>query len=130
VGKLGGGIVRANHEAEAVLADLLAAGAIPVLEAGRLRIDGPRSVLTSAPREALNGCLPELRALVATRWRSREECVAARPCRRMSVCQEAAPDGWPCVTPRICVDCKVELPVGRRYLCEACAEAGLRKATS
>ena len=92
--------MRANHEAEAVLADLLAAGAIPVLEAGRLRIEGPRSAVTPARREA------------------------------MSVCQEADPDGWPCLTPRVCADCKAELPVGQRYLCEACAEAGLRRVSS
>jgi hypothetical protein len=116
----------AKDEAERLLADLLAAGAIPVLEGGRLRIEAPTGTLSSARREALNGCLPELRALVATRWRSREECVAKRPCRRMSVCQEAEPDGWPCLTPRVCAVCKVSLPVGRKYLCEACVEIGAK----
>jgi hypothetical protein len=120
--------VSANHDAERLLAALLVAGAIPVLDHGRLRIEAPKGTMSSARREALSGCLPELRALVATRWRSREECVAKRPCRRMSVCQDADPDGWPCLTPRVCADCKAELPSGRRYLCEACAEIGLTRA--
>lgn len=122
--------MRSNDDAETLLTELLSAGAIPVLDYGRLRIDGPRSALTPVRCEAMSGCLPELRNIVAIRWRSREPCIAARPCRRMSVCQEAAQDGWPCLTPRVCADCKVELLVGRKYLCDACAEAGLRPGTS
>jgi len=122
--------MRSNHEAEAVLADLLAAGAIPVLENGRLRIEGPRSALTPARREAMSGCLPELRAIVETRWRPREECIARRPCRRMSICKESEPDGSPCLLPRVCAIFMVALPDGRSYLCEACAEAGLRREAS
>lgn len=115
----------AKHEAERLLADLLAAGAIPVLEAGRLRIDAPVGTLTGDRREALRGCLPELRAMVQTRYRSREECAARTPCRRMSVCQRPEPDGWSCRLPRICARCKIDLPIGRRYLCDACAESSL-----
>jgi hypothetical protein len=113
--------VSGKHEAEQLLADLLAAGGIPVLEAGRLRIEAPVGTLTSDRREMLRGCLPELRALVEARWRSREECVARRPCRRMSVCRQTEPDGWSCLLPRVCALCGAKLPVGRRYLCASCA---------
>ena len=111
----------AKYDAERLLADLLAAGAIPVLEAGRLRIEAPAGTLTGARRDMLRDCLPELRTIVATRYRSREECVAHRPCRRMSVCRQPEPGSWPCRLPRVCALCKVILPVDRRYLCESCA---------
>lgn len=115
--------MRANHDAERLLADLLAAGAIPVIEDDKLRIEAPRGVVSPARLEALSGCLPELKAIVATRWLPREACVARRPCRRMSACREPEPDGFPCLLPRTCAICKNALPLGRKYLCEACAEA-------
>lgn len=83
----------AKHDAERLLADLLAVGAIPVLEGGRLRIEAPLGALTAARRAALHGCLPEVRTLVAARWRSREDCIAKWPCRRMGVCQMPEADG-------------------------------------
>ena len=120
-------------DAEALLADLLAAGAIPLVEDGRLRIEAPGGVLDARRRERLTGCLPELRAIVQTRWRSREECVAARPCRRMSPCVE--PNGvLPCKAEPTCCLCKGLLPKGHRYLCAECieerAEADRRRWTS
>ena len=81
MGDVGGGAVTGRTEAEALLADLLAAGAIPLMENGRLRIEAPGGVLDARRRERLAGCLPELREIVQTRWRSREECRAKRPCR-------------------------------------------------
>ena len=108
-------------EAEALLADLLAAGAIPLVEDGRLRIEAPGGVLDGRRRERLGGCLPELRAIVDSRWRSREECVAVRPCRRMGRCAE--PNGvLPCKGDPTCCLCGVPLPAGHRYLCHACVE--------
>jgi hypothetical protein len=123
---MGGIVVSAKHDAERLLADLLAAGAIPVLEAGRLRIDAPAGALTGERREELRDCLPELRAIIETRYRSREECVARRPCRTMSICRQPEPDGWPCRLPRVCAICKVALPFERRYLCETCAATSTR----
>ncbi len=108
-------------DAEALLADLLAAGAIPLVENGRLRIEAPGGVLDERRRERLAGCLPELRAIVESRWRSREECVAKRPCRRMSPCVE--PNGvLPCTADPTCCLCGALLPEGHRYLCHACME--------
>lgn len=112
----------ARGEVERMLADLLRAGAIPVLEDGRLTIQAPTGVLTPGRRERVAGSLPELRALVASRWRSREECVAARPCRRMSPCAEPS-DGRPCLLPAMCCVCRAGLEPGHRYLCTACADA-------
>ena len=117
-------------EAEALLADLLAAGAIPLMENGRLRIEAPTGVLDARRRERLGGCLPELRAIVASRWRSREECVAQRPCRRMAPCVE--PNGViPCGVDPTCCLCGAPLPEGHRYLCTGCikerAEANRRR---
>jgi hypothetical protein len=109
-------------DAERVLAELLGTGAIPAIEAGRLRVEAPPGALTPARREALAGCLAEVRALVAARWRSREECVARMPCRRMSPCSLPV-DGRPCLVPATCCVCGAPLSAGRRYLCEACAEA-------
>ena len=107
-------------EAEALLADLLAAGAIPLIENDRLRIEAPVGVL-DARRERLASCLPELRAIVESRWRSREECVARRPCRRMSPC--IAPAGvLPCGVDPTCCLCRGPLPEGHRYLCHGCLE--------
>ncbi len=114
----------AREEAEHLLAELLRAGAIPALEAERLRIDAPRGCLTTDRRERLAGCLPELRTLVATRWRSRGECVAHRPCRRMSPCAEPI-DGHPCLIQATCCLCGAGLPPGRRYLCRACSDTSL-----
>ncbi len=108
-------------EAEALLADLLAAGAIPLIEDGRLRINAPGGVLDARRRERLAGCLPELRAIVQTRWRSREECVAMRPCRRMAPCVEPK-DGLPCGADPTCCLCGAPLPAGHRYLCHGCIE--------
>jgi hypothetical protein len=113
--------VSARHEAERLLADLLRAGAIPVLEDGRLRIEAPTGVLTAARRERVAGSLPELRALVASRWRSREECIAAVPCRRMSPCTESG-EGRPCLVPATCCVCGADLEPDHRYLCLACAD--------
>ena len=112
----------ARGEAERLLAELLGAGAIPLLEGGRLRIEAPPGALTAERRETLAGCLPELRALVAGRWRGREECMAPRPCRRMAACARPV-DGRPCGMPAVCCLCGGSLPPGRRYLCPACAEA-------
>jgi len=113
--------VSGRTEAEALLADLLAAGAIPLMENGRLRIEAPGGVLDARRRERLAGCLPELRSIVQTRWRSREECEAARPCRRMAPCGE--PNGvLPCMADPTCCLCKAPLPAGHRYLCAACVE--------
>lgn len=108
-------------EAEALLADLLAAGAIPLVEDGRLRIAAPGGVLDARRRERLAGCLPELRAIVHSRWRSREDCVAARPCRRMGRCAES--NGvLPCKADPTCCLCGAPLPAGHRYLCHGCVE--------
>lgn len=108
-------------EAEALLADLLAAGAVPLVEDGRLRIEAPGGVLDRRRRERLAGCLPELRAIVESRWRSRGECRAGRSCRRMSPCAE--PQGViPCGVDPTCCLCKGPLPVGHRYLCHPCME--------
>ena len=108
-------------EAEALLADLLAAGAIPLVEDGRLRIEAPGGVLDTRRRERLAGCLPELRGIVESRWRSREECRARRPCRRMGRCAE--PDGaLSCKGDFTCCLCGAPLPAGHRYLCAACVE--------
>lgn len=112
----------ARGEVERMLADLLRAGAIPVLEDGRLSIQAPTGVLTGERRERLAGSLPELRALVASGWRSREECIAARPCRRMSPCAEPS-EGRPCLVPAACCMCGAELSSGSRYCCPACADA-------
>lgn len=111
----------ARDEAERLLAELLGAGSIPVVDGGRLRIDAPPGALDSERRERLAGCLPELRALVSARWRSRHECVAARPCRRMSACARPV-DGRPCLVPATCCACGAPLPPGRRYLCPACTD--------
>ncbi len=113
----------ARGEAERLLEELLRAGAIPVLEGGRLRIEAPPGTLTSERREALAGCLPELRALVTARWRSREECAAPRPCRRRTACARPR-DGRPCRTPATCCVCGTFLVPGRRYCCSACADDG------
>ena len=116
----------AREDAERLLAELLAAGAIPLIEGGRLRVEAPPGMLTAARRERLAGCLPELRALVATRWRPREECAAARPCRRMSPCARPV-GGRPCLVPSTCCVCGAPLPPGRRYLCPACTETSAQR---
>ena len=115
----------ARDEAERLLAELLGAGAAPLLEGGRLRVDAPPGVLTPDRRERLGGCLPELRALVAARWRAREACVAPRPCRRMGPCARPV-DGRPCLVPATCCACGGDLPPGRRYRCPACTETSAR----
>jgi len=114
--------VSARDDAERLLAELLPAGAIPVVAGGRLRVDAPAGSLTPDRRERLAGCLPELRAVVAARWRSREECVAPRPCRRMSRCAKPV-DGRPCRMVANCCLCGAPLSPGRFYLCPACTEA-------
>lgn len=111
-----------RDDAERLLAELLRAGAIPVLDDGRLSIQAPPGTLTTVRREALAGCLPELRTLVTARWRSRGECVAVRPCRRMSCCAQPT-DGRPCLIPAICCLCGGVLAVGRRYCCLTCSRA-------
>ena len=108
-------------EAEALLADLLAAGAIPLVEGGRLRVEAPGGVLDERRRERLAGCLPELRAIVESRWRSLEECRAGRPCRRMGRCAEPVEGRWCKVDPSCCL-CGALLPAGYPYLCAACVE--------
>ncbi len=108
-------------EAERLLEELLRAGAIPVLDRGRLRIEAPPGTLTWERREALSGCLPELRALVSARWRSREECIAPRPCRRMTPCTRPI-NGRPCLVPATCCICGAKLAPGRRYCCPTCAD--------
>ncbi|MDP9469117.1 MAG: hypothetical protein M3Q71_00400 [Chloroflexota bacterium] len=111
----------ARGEAERLLEELLRAGAIPVLEGGRLRIEAPPGTLTAERREALAGCLPELRALVTARWRSRETCAAPRPCRRMTPCARPVA-GRPCRTPATCCICGARLAPGHRYCCPGCAD--------
>ncbi len=113
--------MRIRDDAERLLADLLRAGALPVLENGRLTMATPPGVLTGERRDALVGCLPELRVLIASRWRSREECIARRPCRRMSRCVEPV-DDRPCLVAATCCVCGVSLAPGHRYLCPACAD--------
>jgi hypothetical protein len=108
-------------DAESLLADLLNAGAIPLLEHERLRIEAPPRALTAARREQLEGCLAELRVIVSSRYRSREECVARRPCRRMSQCADPR-DGRPCKASPNCCLCGSPLSPGRKYLCEACTD--------
>ncbi len=110
-----------RREAERLLEELLRAGAIPVLEGGRLRIEAPPGTLTAEGREALAACLPELRALVTAQWRSREACVAPRPCRRMTACARPI-SGRPCLTPATCCVCGGLLLPGRRYCCPACLD--------
>ena len=111
----------ARTEAEALLADLLAAGSIPLVEDGRLRIETPGGVLDQRRRERLAGCLPELRAIVEGRWRSREECRARRPCRRMGRCVEPADGRWCKADPTCCL-CGAPLPAKHRYLCAECVD--------
>ncbi len=119
----------ARGEAERLLEELLRAGAVPVLEEGRLQIEAPPGTLTSERREALSGCLPELRALVRARWRSREECIAPRPCRRMTPCPRPI-EGRPCLIPAACCVCGADMAPGRRYCCSTCADApGMRVTT-
>ncbi len=113
----------ARTEAERLLEEMLAAGAIPSIRGGRLEVDAPPGVMTESMREALAGSLPEVRALVAARWRSREQCVARRPCRVMSPCAKPV-DGRPCLVPATCCACGGALPTGRRYLCPGCASQG------
>lgn len=113
--------MRRPDTVERLLAELLAAGAIPVIERERLQIDAPPGVLTRARRAEIDAALPELRAIVAGRYRSREDCVAFRPCRRMSACAEPR-DGRPCKTPATCCLCGAELQPGRVYVCPQCGE--------
>jgi hypothetical protein len=115
--------MRSSKDAETILADLLAAGAIPVLVGERLKIEAPRGVLTPERRRAIDTSLPELRAIVAGRWRSRGECVARRPCRKMSICAEPS-DGRPCLAPATCCVCGADLSPGSRYLCSECQANG------
>ena len=110
----------ARSEAERLLAELLRAGAIPLVEGGRLAVEAPPGALSGRLREELAAGLPELRALVAARWRAREECVAPRPCRRMTACARPV-DGRPCLAPAACCVCGAALPAGHRYLCPACS---------
>jgi hypothetical protein len=112
--------VSGRAEAERLLEELLAAGAVLVIASDRLRIEAPPGVLTAAHRDELVGNLSELRKLVEARWRSRESCVAPRPCRRMTVCARPA-EGRPCVVAVTCCVCRTPLPSGHRYLCETCA---------
>ncbi len=106
--------------ADDLLEELLRAGAVPSVSGGRLDVAAPPGVMTEGRRETLAGCLPEVRALVAARWRSREQCVARRPCRVMSPCAHPT-GGRPCLVPATCCTCGGSLPVGRRYLCPMCA---------
>ncbi len=114
--------MRIRDDAERLLADLLRAGALPVLENGRLTMATPPGILTPERRDALTGCLPELRVLIASRWRSREECIARRPCRRMSRCVEPV-DNRPCLVAATCCVCGAPLASSHRYLCPACADS-------
>ena len=120
--------MRIRDDAERLLADLLRAGALPVLENGRLTMATPPGVLTPERRDALVGCLPELRVLIASRWRSREECIARRPCRRMSRCARPVA-GRPCLTPSTCCVCGEGLRDGYRYLCHICADLHGKKSS-
>lgn len=109
----------ARAAAEEVLAALLAAGASVMIEGGRLVVTAPPGVLTRDRREELARCRSELRAMVASRWRAREDCVAAVPCRRMAPCAHPRA-GRPCQVPATCCLCKAPMPPGHRYLCRDC----------
>lgn len=111
--------MNSNRDASALLLELLSAGAVPVIEIGRLRIFAPPGVLTPERRDAIAARLPVLRSLVAAQWRAREECIAPTPCRRMSRCAWPT-DGRPCLMPPTCCLCGGPLPAGHRYLCTAC----------
>lgn len=112
----------ARHDAERLLADLLEAGAILVLDEDRLAVDAPPGTLTTDRRERLTRCLPEIRTLVAAQWRSRSECDAPRPCRRDRPCARPVA-GRPCFLATTCCLCESALLPGRRYLCPACSAA-------
>ena len=112
--------------AEAVLADLLAAGLVLVADGERLRVRAPRGGLMPALREALEARKEAVLALVAARFRGPAECVAAAggglvpPCRRMALYARPS-EGRPCLLPASCCVCGASLPAGRRYLCPACS---------
>jgi hypothetical protein len=117
--------------AEALLADLGAIGVVLVVDGERLVVRAPTRALTPDRRHALEVRRDALRALVAQRYRSPAECVVARsglrpPCRRMSPCGEPV-DDRPCLMPATCCLCGAPLAAGRRYLCEACSEAGTER---
>jgi hypothetical protein len=61
-----------------------------------------------------------LKTLVASQWRSREECRAEAPCRRMTACAEPI-YGRPCGIPATCCVCGAPLPHDRRMLCASCS---------
>jgi hypothetical protein len=106
--------------AEQVLEALIAAGAIPVIAGGRLRIEAPPGVLTPAWRAEITHHRAALTELVSKRWRCREDCRARQPCRRISRCAEPV-YGRACGIPTTCCLCGAPLPHERRYLCPTCS---------
>lgn len=107
--------------AEQVLEALIAAGAIPVIAGGRLRIEAPPGVLSPAWRAEITQHRAALTELVSKRWRDREDCRAKQPCRRMSRCAEPI-YGRACGIPATCCLCGASLPHERRYLCPMCSQ--------
>lgn len=113
--------MRPTTPAEQVLEDLIAAGAVPVIAGGRLRIEAPPGVLTSAWRAEITRYHAEFTELVSMRWHCREDCRARPPCRRMSRCAEPV-YGRTCGIPATCCLCGAPLPHERRYLCPTCSQ--------
>jgi hypothetical protein len=110
----------AASQMESLLSELHEAGIILALANGALRVDAPPGALTPARKAAITEHRQALKALVASRWRSREECFAKQPCRLMTRC--AAPVyGRPCTVPATCCMCGAPLPHDRRMLCESCS---------
>lgn len=117
-----------RSDADALLTDLLHRGTIPITIGGRLQLDAPAGVLDDRLTERLADLLPELRDVVASIWRPREECWALQPCRRMNVCRQMERDPASlrragmvaCGLPAVCALCRSPLPEGHRYLCKRC----------
>jgi hypothetical protein len=115
---------------ELLLAELLHRGVVPVIVAGRLRLDAPPGALDASIRGRLTEELPELRRLVASLWRPREHCWSTPPCKLMTCCQRAQLDPESlreagmiaCGILAVCALCRTPLPEGRRYLCVSCSE--------
>lgn len=128
--------MKGRGNADELLDALLERGVITVIVEGRLRLDAPAGTLDAEVRGRLADALPDLRELVDSLWRSREQCWANRPCRRMSVCQEMKRDPGAlraagmiaCGIPAVCALCRNPLPPDHRYLCAPCAEKSRARA--
>jgi hypothetical protein len=113
--------MRPTTPAEQLLDAVIAAGAVPVIAGGRLRIEAPPGVLTPSWRAEITQHRAELTDLVSMRWRCREDCRARQPCRRMSRCADPV-YGRTCGIPATCCLCGTRLPHERRYLCPTCSQ--------